>query len=93
VIHKRGFVVFHPDSMRLLVNLEYRQYYGRGVQPLTMDALEHEVEPFQQSLTFTVLQSTQKIIRQRNSDEMVWSSGSYLGAISSFPDLSAAARP
>jgi hypothetical protein len=55
VIDKRGFVVLHPDSPRLAVNVEYRQYYGGDVRPLSPEALEREVEPFQRSLQFTPL--------------------------------------
>ena len=53
VISKQGFVVFHPESPTLAINVEYRQYYGRGVQRLSEEVLEREVEPFQESLEFT----------------------------------------
>ena len=53
VISKQGFVVLHPASPTLVINVEYRQYYARGVQPLSAEALETEVEPFQKSLEFT----------------------------------------
>ncbi len=53
VISKEGFVVLHPDSPTLVINVEFRQYYARGLQPLSAEALEREVEPFQMSLEFT----------------------------------------
>lgn len=53
VISKQGYVVFHPESSRLVINVEYRQYYARGVQPLSEEAMEREVDPFQESLQFT----------------------------------------
>lgn len=55
VIRAQGFVVLHPDSPRFVINLEYRQYYARGQQPLSAEALETEVEPFQKSLFLTPL--------------------------------------
>lgn len=55
VISKQGFLVLHPDSPNLVINLEYRQYYAQGKQPISVEALETEVEPFQQSLEFRPL--------------------------------------
>jgi tetratricopeptide (TPR) repeat protein len=60
-ISKQGFIVLHPDSPTLVINLEYRQYYAREVQPLSGEALEREVEPFQNSLEFTALRSTAQV--------------------------------
>ncbi len=56
VISKQGFAVLHPDSPRFVINLEYRQYFARGQQPLSQKALEIEVEPFQKSLEFTPIE-------------------------------------
>jgi tetratricopeptide (TPR) repeat protein len=53
LINKRGSVILHPDSPTLVINVEYRQYYARGAHPLSAEALETEVEPFQKSLEFT----------------------------------------
>ena len=55
VINALGFVVLHPDFPKLIVNLEYRQYYAQGIQPIPVEALEYQVEPFQQSLEFRPL--------------------------------------
>jgi hypothetical protein len=69
IIDKHGFVLFHPDSPGFMINVEYRQYYGRDAQALTPDALEREVEPFQRSLTFTALRSAQRLpTRARATD-------------------------
>jgi hypothetical protein len=57
LISKRGSVLLHPDSPTLLIMVEYRQYYAQGAQPLSAEALETEVEPFQESLEFTPLQT------------------------------------
>jgi tetratricopeptide (TPR) repeat protein len=53
VIDVKGFIVQHPDSPALTVNVEYRQYHGRDVQPLSAEVLEREVEPFHKSLELT----------------------------------------
>lgn len=53
IISKHGFVVLHPASPTLVINVEYRQYYARGLQPLSAEALEREVEPFHKSLEIT----------------------------------------
>lgn len=55
LISKDGFFVLHSASPMLVINVEYRQYYARGVQPLSAEALETEVEPFQKSLEFTAI--------------------------------------
>jgi hypothetical protein len=52
LISKHGFVVSHPTSSTLFIMMEYRQYYAKGVRPLSAEALEREVEPFQNSLEF-----------------------------------------
>jgi tetratricopeptide (TPR) repeat protein len=60
VISKQGLVVLHPDSPTLAINVEYRQYHAQGVTPLSAEALEREVEPFQRSLEFTAVRPTAK---------------------------------
>ncbi len=52
LISKHGLVVSHPTSSTLFIMMEYRQYYAQGVRPLSAEALEIEVEPFQDSLKF-----------------------------------------
>ena len=52
LISKHGFVVSHPTSSTLFIMMEYRQYYAQGVEPLSAEALERKVEPFQDSLEF-----------------------------------------
>ena len=61
VISQHGFVVLHPDSPTLAINVEYRQYHARGVKPLSAEALEREVEPFQGSLEFTAMRPAAKV--------------------------------
>jgi len=68
LISKHGFVVPHPTSSTLFIMVEYRQYYAQGVQPLSAEALEREVEPFQDSLEFI---STPHISQAPTSDR--WS--------------------
>lgn len=55
VLSKTGYVVVHPDSAALAINVEYRQYHSRDAKPLSQAALEAEVEPFQKSLRFTAV--------------------------------------
>jgi len=55
VLSKTGYVVLHPDSAALAINVEYRQYHSRDVKPLSQAALEAEVESFQKSLRFTAV--------------------------------------
>lgn len=68
VLSKQGFIVLHPDSPTFAINVEYRQYYARGVQPLSAEALETEVEPFQKSLELTPLPSTRPIAQTPSAD-------------------------
>ncbi len=70
VINALGFVVLHPDSPKLIINLEYRQYYARGRQPLSVEALETEVEPFQESLELRPLRKLPRGDRDRPAAEL-----------------------
>jgi hypothetical protein len=64
-IRHHGFVVLHPDSPALTINVEYRQYYGRMAQPLSVEALEKEVEPFHRSLEFRALGGASAVLGSR----------------------------
>ena len=49
VISKQGFVVLHRHSSTLVINVEYRQYYALGVQPLSAEALEKRLSHFKRA--------------------------------------------
>lgn len=53
IITGHGFVFLHTDSSTFIINLEYRQYYLRGQDPLPWETLQKELEPFLRSLAFT----------------------------------------
>ena len=79
VISKHGLVATHPTFSKLFINLEFRQYYRQGVQPLSAGALEKEVEPFQNSLVFTpafaAYATTNKTFIEIKETEQVWEFG------------------